>query len=72
MCPDVSGGSVIGWAIHRRGSAEEWVREDLLTLLAPYRRGTGARRSKTRSARGGAEPRTRRAKQRKRRGNAAR
>lgn len=35
----LSGGSLIGWAIHREGTAEKWVRADLETLLAPYRRG---------------------------------
>lgn len=35
----LSGGSLIQWAIHRTGSAEAWVRRDLETLLAPYRRG---------------------------------
>jgi AcrR family transcriptional regulator len=34
----MSGGSLIGWAIHRKGKAETWVRKDLETLLAPYRR----------------------------------
>lgn len=34
----LSGGSLIGWATYRRGTAEEWVREDLATLLDPYRR----------------------------------
>jgi hypothetical protein len=34
----VAGGSLIGWAIHRKGKAEAWVRRDLETLLAPYRR----------------------------------
>ena len=34
----VSAGSLIGWAIHRKGKAEAWVRKDLETLLAPYRR----------------------------------
>ena len=33
-----SGGSLIQWAIHRTGRAETWVRRDLETLLAPYRR----------------------------------
>ncbi len=33
----VAGGSLIGWAIHRTGKAETWVRRDLETLLAPYR-----------------------------------
>ena len=32
----VSGGSLIGWAIYRRGGAEAWVRADLVTLLDPY------------------------------------
>ena len=35
----VAAGSLIGWAIHRKGRAEAWVRKDLETLLAPYRRG---------------------------------
>jgi AcrR family transcriptional regulator len=34
----MAGGSLIGWAIHRKGKAETWVRRDLETLLAPYRR----------------------------------
>jgi hypothetical protein len=34
----MAGGSLIGWAIHRKGKAETWVRKDLETLLAPYRR----------------------------------
>jgi len=34
----MSGGSLIAWAVHRRGTAEKWVREDLATLLDPYRR----------------------------------
>jgi AcrR family transcriptional regulator len=33
----ISGGSLIAWAIHREGTAEHWVKEDLATLLAPYR-----------------------------------
>ena len=33
----IAGGSLIGWAIHRKGKAETWVRKDLETLLAPYR-----------------------------------
>jgi AcrR family transcriptional regulator len=33
----VAGGSLIGWAIHRKGRAEAWVRRDLETLIAPYR-----------------------------------
>jgi AcrR family transcriptional regulator len=34
----LSGGSLISWAILREGTAEAWVRGDLETLLAPYRR----------------------------------
>lgn len=33
----VAAGSLIGWAIHRKGKAETWVRNDLETLLAAYR-----------------------------------
>jgi hypothetical protein len=33
----VAGGSLISWAVHRKGTAESWVRDDLLTLLEPYR-----------------------------------
>jgi AcrR family transcriptional regulator len=33
----MSGGSLIGWAVHRGGTAESWVRHDLNTLLEPYR-----------------------------------
>jgi len=30
------GGSFLAWALHRHGSADEWLRQDLDTLLAPY------------------------------------
>jgi AcrR family transcriptional regulator len=33
----MSGGSLIGWAVYRQGTAEAWVRADLATLLDPYR-----------------------------------
>jgi AcrR family transcriptional regulator len=33
----LAGGSLIGWAVYREGTAEVWVRHDLHTLLAPYR-----------------------------------
>ena len=33
----LSGGSLIGWAVWQRGTAERWVKRDLETLLAPYR-----------------------------------
>jgi AcrR family transcriptional regulator len=32
----VSHGSLLGWAIHRQGAAEAWVRSDLAALLDPY------------------------------------
>jgi len=32
------GGSLLTWAIYREGTAAGWLREDLETLLAPYRR----------------------------------
>jgi AcrR family transcriptional regulator len=35
----IAGGSLIAWAVFRKGSAERWVRADLETLLKPYRRG---------------------------------
>jgi AcrR family transcriptional regulator len=33
----MSGGSLIGWAVYREGTAKEWVTADLATLLDPYR-----------------------------------
>ena len=33
----LAGGSLIGWAVYREGTAEKWVRADLDTLLEPYR-----------------------------------
>ena len=33
----MAGGSLIGWAVFREGTAEPWVRADLETLLAAYR-----------------------------------
>lgn len=41
----MSFGSLIGWAVSRHGKAETWVREDLKTLLDPYRTSTQRRRS---------------------------
>jgi AcrR family transcriptional regulator len=42
------GGGLIAWAIERQGTAAEWLREDLHTLLEPYlrRRRDGARAKK--------------------------
>ncbi|MDF2772002.1 MAG: TetR family transcriptional regulator [Geminicoccaceae bacterium] len=34
----VAAGSVLNWAIHREGTVLRWVRSDLETVLAPYRR----------------------------------
>jgi AcrR family transcriptional regulator len=31
-------GGLVAWAIHREGTAQEWLRQDLDTLLAPYTR----------------------------------
>jgi hypothetical protein len=48
----VAGGSLISWAVHRKGTAESWVRDDLLTLLEPYRpkgRRSASQRSSRRS-----------------------
>ncbi len=39
----VTGGSLIGWAVFREGTAEQWVLADLETLLAPYRIARAAR-----------------------------
>ena len=33
----VVGGSLISWAVFRKGKAEQWVRADIESLLAPYR-----------------------------------
>lgn len=33
----IAGGSIIAWAIHRKGTAEKWVARDVETLLEPYR-----------------------------------
>jgi AcrR family transcriptional regulator len=34
----LAGGSLIAWAVHRKGTAEAYVRHDLETLLGPYTR----------------------------------
>jgi AcrR family transcriptional regulator len=48
----MSGGSLIAWAVYRKGTAESWVRGDLETLLHPYcgraKRAAASSRSKTR------------------------
>jgi AcrR family transcriptional regulator len=33
----IVGGSMIGWAVFRKGRADRWVRRDVETLLDPYR-----------------------------------
>jgi AcrR family transcriptional regulator len=37
-----AGGSLINWAIHREGQVEQWVRDDVETVLRPYRREAGS------------------------------
>jgi AcrR family transcriptional regulator len=44
----LAGGSLIGWAVYREGSAETWVRDDLDTLLEPYRPKAATRASSRR------------------------
>ena len=34
------GGSIINWAFYRKGSLRSWMRDDLDTLLSPYRKQT--------------------------------
>ena len=56
----LAGGSLIGWAVYREGTAEAWVRYDLNTLLEPYRRkakSPGARRSSRGKSKKAAIPR---------------
>jgi AcrR family transcriptional regulator len=40
----LASGSLINWAIFRAGTADQWIRRDLETLLAPYRRQRTTRR----------------------------
>jgi AcrR family transcriptional regulator len=52
------GGGLLAWAIEREGTAADWLRYDLKTLLAPYRRSGKAARTprrvlRTRNKRGG-------------------
>jgi AcrR family transcriptional regulator len=42
----VAGGSIIGWAIFRQGSAERWVLDDLEMMIDPYRAVKDGRRSR--------------------------
>jgi AcrR family transcriptional regulator len=42
----VCGGSLIGWAVFRQGSAAAWVRADVDAVLEPYRVRTRARRAR--------------------------
>ena len=46
----VCGGSLIGWAVFRQGTAVAWVRADVDTVLEPYRsRPRGSKRQSRRS-----------------------
>jgi AcrR family transcriptional regulator len=47
----IAGGSLIGWAIFREGTAEQWVRDDLESLLAPYQRPPRRRAKRKRESR---------------------
>jgi hypothetical protein len=40
----MAGGSLIAWAVMRQGTAEQFVRKDLQTLLAPYKASRRPRR----------------------------
>lgn len=60
----MTGGSLIGWAVFRQGTAESWVRHDLETLIAPYRHAPATRtrdKSRDRKPRAPAARRNRRA-----------
>lgn len=45
------GGSMLDWAIYRKGSVANWVRRDLVNLLAPYRVWRTGKRSRHSSVR---------------------
>ena len=45
----VIGGSLLNWAIHREGRAEDWVLADLDTVVSAYRRTRRVRRGPSRS-----------------------
>jgi AcrR family transcriptional regulator len=48
----ICGGSLISWAVFRQGTAASWVREDIDTVLGPYRpRARRSTRATTRPAR---------------------
>jgi len=60
----MSGGSLIGWAVARKGTAQAWVRANLSTLLDPYRstrrpRRPGAARRRSDARRGSKRTRAR-------------
>jgi len=40
----VASGSLLNWAVHRDGAVAAWVRADIETLIAPYRRAPAPRR----------------------------
>jgi AcrR family transcriptional regulator len=44
----VLGGGLLAWAIEREGSAAEWLREDLQSLLDPFRRRRNSKASRIR------------------------
>jgi hypothetical protein len=56
----VAGGSLIGWAVYREGTAETWVRTDLHTLLDRYRP-----KAKTRASRRPSRARSKKAARRR-------
>ncbi len=47
----MNGGSMIAWAVFRKGSVADWVRRDLRALLKPYVRGAKSRRARGNPAR---------------------
>ena len=46
---EVIHGSLVTWALYREGTAQEWLRQDMQTLLAPYvRKGKSKKKAKRR------------------------
>jgi AcrR family transcriptional regulator len=45
----LNGGAMLAWAVYREGSVASWVRAELVALLRPYLRVSGARQRKRRA-----------------------
>jgi AcrR family transcriptional regulator len=46
LLQQLNGGAMLGWAVFREGTLEQWIRRDVEALLRPYRRKPGVQKER--------------------------